>query len=234
MKKQTSSAAFTLIELLVVISIIAILAGIALPVFSQVQEKGAQTKALSNAKQIGLACKLYAGDNEGQYPNKDANGVAIPAGSESNLYLKTLIPDYVPSEKIFFVAKSQWNLRGGIVQPPDEVITAETDKLGPGENHWAYVTNLTETSNPSFPLLADGFSTTPGTYSAVESEVGGVWKGKRAIVIRADQSGSIEKVKSTDFKVYGKTGTATDTDIFATAPGWLSTTQVPVNPTPGT
>ena len=34
---------------------IAILAGIALPVFSSVQVKGAQTKALSNAKQIGLA-----------------------------------------------------------------------------------------------------------------------------------------------------------------------------------
>ena len=51
MKKKTT-AAFTLIELLVVIAIIAVLASIALPVFSSVQTKGAQTKALSNGKQI--------------------------------------------------------------------------------------------------------------------------------------------------------------------------------------
>ena len=57
MKKNTS--AFTLIELLVVITIIAILASIALPVFSGVTERANQTKDLSNAKQIGLACKLY-------------------------------------------------------------------------------------------------------------------------------------------------------------------------------
>ncbi|MGB8168613.1 MAG: prepilin-type N-terminal cleavage/methylation domain-containing protein, partial [Chthoniobacteraceae bacterium] len=60
--------AFTLIELLVVISIIAILAGIALPVFGEVQIRGAQTKALSNAKQVGLACKLFAQDYDGNFP----------------------------------------------------------------------------------------------------------------------------------------------------------------------
>ena len=70
MKPYSSHApAFTLIELLVVIAIIAVLASIALPVFSSVQERGAQTKDLSNAKQIALACKLYAADNEGKYPD---------------------------------------------------------------------------------------------------------------------------------------------------------------------
>ncbi|MDQ3118295.1 MAG: type II secretion system GspH family protein, partial [Verrucomicrobiota bacterium] len=75
MSKKTNLA-FTLIELLVVISIIALLAGIALPVFSQVPERGAQTKDLSNAKQIGLACKLYATDNDGKFP--DMNGQVDP------------------------------------------------------------------------------------------------------------------------------------------------------------
>ena len=58
--KLQKAQAFTLIELLVVISIIAILAGIALPVFGEVKIRGDQTKALSNAKQIGTACKIYA------------------------------------------------------------------------------------------------------------------------------------------------------------------------------
>ncbi len=68
--KRNSNNAFTLIELLVVISIIAVLASIALPVFTSVQERGFQTKDLSNAKQIGLACKLYAADHDGLFPDK--------------------------------------------------------------------------------------------------------------------------------------------------------------------
>src|SRR5437762_8031135 len=70
MNKKTSSA-FTLIELLVVIAIIAILASLALPVFASVLDRAKQTKDLSNAKQIGLACRLFASDHDGIYPNMD-------------------------------------------------------------------------------------------------------------------------------------------------------------------
>ena len=69
---KNSHSAFTLIELLVVITIIAILASIALPVFNGVTERANQTKDLSNAKQIGLALKLFASDNNGAFPSKGA------------------------------------------------------------------------------------------------------------------------------------------------------------------
>ena len=63
---------------------IPILAGIALPVFGEVKERGNLTKALSNAKQIGTACKIYAIDNDGKFPAK----------------LDQLIPDYLSDATI--------------------------------------------------------------------------------------------------------------------------------------
>ncbi|MEP6822977.1 MAG: type II secretion system protein [Chthoniobacterales bacterium] len=227
---KRSSAAFTLIELLVVISIIAVLAGIALPVYTQVQERGAQTKDLSNAKQIALGLKLYAGDNDGLYP------VVEGAGTSNDAFAK-LIPQYIPTEKIFYLAKSKWT-----PTLPDEVFgtgadgTPASTNLATGENNFAYVNNLTDTSNPNFPLIADGFAAgTPGTYTNDETAKGGVWKGKKAIVVRADLSAGIEKCNNS-FKVMGKTGSTQDADIFAPSPatgggqGWLSDSQKPFNP----
>lgn len=54
--------AFTLIELLVVIAIIAILAAILFPVFAQARDKARQAACLSQAKQIGLAARMYVQD----------------------------------------------------------------------------------------------------------------------------------------------------------------------------
>lgn len=57
-----SRRAFTLIELLVVIAIIAILAAILFPVFAQAKVAAKKAAMISNAKQIGLAQLMYAGD----------------------------------------------------------------------------------------------------------------------------------------------------------------------------
>ncbi len=56
--------AFTLIELLVVISIIAILAGLALPVFSSAMERGRATEDKNNLSSLGKGIIMYLNDND--------------------------------------------------------------------------------------------------------------------------------------------------------------------------
>lgn len=66
--------AFTLIELLVVISIIAILAGFALPVFTRAMEKGRATECKNNLGNIGKGILLYMNDNDGTMFSSTATG----------------------------------------------------------------------------------------------------------------------------------------------------------------
>jgi len=241
MKKQIS-AAFTLIELLVVITIIAILASIALPAFTSVQQKGKQTKALSNAKQIAIALRLYASDHDGVYPSTIVDASGNPTAADvgnSNAAFAQLFPTYIKSEAIFYVGGSRFCNPA----PPDEQEDAlpgpNTLTLAAGENEWAYVLHLNDTFNPSCPMIADGFaSASAHTYVQDQSAQGGVWKGQTAIVVRADgSSGAALKIDQGTMLVKGPNATTggAQGDIFVTTNGtngWLGTTNIVVNPNP--
>ena len=105
-----AKSGFTLIELLVVMAIIAILAGILLPVFASAREAGRTTSCLSNMKQLGLTLEMYKKDHDQTYPQSyyynngatSANGYTHWSG---------LVSDYAQSNKIF-VCPSDAN--GGI------------------------------------------------------------------------------------------------------------------------
>jgi prepilin-type N-terminal cleavage/methylation domain-containing protein len=93
------SAAFTLIELLVVIAIIAILAGIALPVFNRILEKGRVTQDCSNMRQMGIGTVAYLNDNNDTMMNTTTTG---SAANGTTIFAPALLSvNYVPNLKVF-------------------------------------------------------------------------------------------------------------------------------------
>ncbi len=86
--------ALTLLELLVVVAIVAVLAGILLPVLSAAREHARKATCQSNLKQIGMAFHLYLSDYDQFYP---CNG-------DPNLWMgrnwRVLIQDYLPGGRM--------------------------------------------------------------------------------------------------------------------------------------
>jgi len=174
-----TSGAFTLIELLVVISIIALLASVAVPAYQMAVMTAQENAAMQNARQIGIAMRGYANDYGGSYVSgSNTYGQQI---TTSNDAFRSLIPNYLDSEKVFVVP--------GSVDGPstDNITDPYTQILKPGENHFAYIEGLSETSNSQWPMIVDGANSL-GEYTTDQSQPGGVWKGTKAVVINTDSS----------------------------------------------
>ena len=238
--KTKISSAFTLIELLIVIAIIAILASIALPAFIGVQRRAKQTKDLSNGKQIVIALRQFALDNNGEFPNKgyvfgksytDSSLTVLGATNTSNEAFQWLIPTYTQSEEIFAVPGSKWNSPG-----PDNKIdtTAAGETLKAGENGYGYTAGLQDTSNTLFPLVQDGWSTTVPNYVADTSLPGGVWSATKAVVIFPDGAGQVmtvdDKTNLTVLRPGGYAYSIWDLTHAASPDDWLATTNFLLNP----
>ena len=99
MLKKT--AAFTLIELLVVIAIIAILAAILFPVFAQAKESAKITTCVSNARQVGLAVRMYVSDNDDTLPIFYAYNSEPDASQLGHKGVEVQVLPYAKSKSIF-------------------------------------------------------------------------------------------------------------------------------------
>jgi hypothetical protein len=135
------------------------------------------TAAMIRAMHVHRALVSYAADHEGLFPE----GITT-----SNRAFRQLFRDHLNDENYFHVPGSAWH-DSALGNKPDNIIGFHPpyqQALVKGENHWAYVSGLRDTSDSQLPLIADGFvEGAPGTYTDDPAKKGGVWKGKKAIVV---------------------------------------------------
>lgn len=94
-----SNKAFSLLETLVVTGIIVVLVGMMLPAVQYARELGRRSKCSQNLSQIGVACKMYAKDNNEYWPwNGIENGEAF-----------LTLPKYIPTPTTFLCPADHYN-----------------------------------------------------------------------------------------------------------------------------
>ena len=114
---KSNNKGFTLIELLIVISIIGVLAAIAIPVFAQYKERAYGSDVKSHLHNIYLACKSYWTD-EGS-----ASDCTVPTASGTNY-------GYTQTTKITIVATGGEINFTGTASHSDSTNTYTIDSLG--------------------------------------------------------------------------------------------------------
>jgi len=192
--KTKRNQAFTLIELLVVITIIAILASLAVPAFTMVQTQGNQMKGVSNCKQIILSLKQFSKDNNSQYPDSVANPLTGSQAQTANDAFRFMIQEQIVTDERIFGCPAGFNPDNNIGQPPNY-----GQALMPGENHWAMTAGQTDTTPGNMPVVYENPATIgwPPQWNADLSgqvKPGRTWTGGAIIIGRNDGSVAVEKL----------------------------------------
>jgi len=97
-KRYGSMSAFTLLELLVVMAIIAILAGIAYPVYQRVLQSSRATACVSNLRQIGVGLSAYLAENNNVMPTLLT---ARASTADNSPVIDNTLSKYLTNPKVF-------------------------------------------------------------------------------------------------------------------------------------
>jgi prepilin-type N-terminal cleavage/methylation domain-containing protein len=194
MNRKLRNQGFTLIELLVVITIIAILAGLAMPAFVGVQENARITEGSNNCRQVAIFLKQYAADNQGTYPDGDRTEQPQTANDAFRLLVKG---GYVQEEKVFLCPISFAKSDGKLGESPDF-----QDACSAGEVHWCMTKGLSDSSASNAPLVFENpvSNSWPPAWSpqdAGKQVRGRSWTKGRVIIGKNDGSVTTEKLDAT-------------------------------------
>jgi len=156
-------------------------------------ERGNQTKANSNCRQILSTLKFYAEDHEDKYPD-----AAVPNASSSNeVFRQLIVSGEADNENIFACPSSRVGAPdGNIGNAPDY-----KEAVRGTENHWAMTKGLNAKSDGSIPLVFENpaEATWPPKWdpSLVNTGLPGrTWEKGKVIIGHNDGTVTVETLES--------------------------------------
>lgn len=117
--KKLKKKSFTLLELLIVIFIIALLAGLLMPVLNRGREKARSTQCLNNLRQLGWASSMYSQDNK----SVCAPGYISDSSFSTVYWFPDLIYQYFAQHKMYICPSFSytWNMMRPMGNYPAEL-----------------------------------------------------------------------------------------------------------------
>jgi prepilin-type N-terminal cleavage/methylation domain-containing protein len=176
--RKLKANSFTLVELLVVITIIGLLAGLAVPAIQGGLDKAKQQVDVSNARQLGILFFNEANDNNGVYRvNSDLTNTQA-AGNFTTILQGMISNGVLTTPKI---------LAGNGVIP-----AVSTNSLTARNVAFGYVPNLTTSDDGNTPLILTRGPTVL-SQTNVKLEESFPWKLKGLVIYRVGNSAEFVK-----------------------------------------
>jgi prepilin-type N-terminal cleavage/methylation domain-containing protein len=165
--KKLKANSFTLVELLVVISIIGLLAGLAVPAIQGGLDKAKQQVDVSNIRQCGIVAFSYANDNEGNYNGTNTNAITSTAFFTNLVSLGVLNSTKILAGNGYTAALTTNNILVNNIA-------------------WGYNSGLTASDDGNLPLfISKNVGASLQTFSNVTISAATVgWKSKGIVVFR--------------------------------------------------
>ena len=128
-----------------VVYIMAVITTIAFPGIKLAMMNAQMARTTANARSIVIGLRAWAADNGGAFPAGETyEGEEIVSANDA---FRDLLPYYIDTEAIFAVSRSNYGKQA------DNRIEEWDEVLEPGENHFAYIAGLSDTSRSNWPLV---------------------------------------------------------------------------------